>query len=425
MARSRLKIAVICFVLAIVWACGCGFAGTFRYKHVCVDGVSLDGLTVSAAEKLLRARYERELSVKKLVVTAGGREYSFSYPEIGYHSDLSAVLRAAKGGKGEYTVSRRYYLRQAERVLGGICQSCAVRAEAARAIFTADFDNPFEFEEGRGATYVDFDRLRADVDEALNNGTGRVVARMVRTTIKQNVETLRRERVKLSSFTTCFSAGNAPRVHNIALAARKINGCILAPGEEFSFNARVGVRSAENGFLSAPIILEGEFVEGVGGGVCQASTTLYNAALLAGMDITEQHPHSLRVGYVEPSFDAMVSGRTCDLRFVNPSDTPVYIVCRATSEKISFAFYGMESDIRYVRKSVVKREILPPEQEVIEGEEDCVIRAEKAGLESEGYLLVYRKGIRISARKLRRDKYAAVRGIVQKKEKSVANSEEV
>ena len=149
------------------------------------------------------------------------------------------------------------------------------------------------------------------------------------------------------------------------------------------------------------------------------------AALLAGMDITEQHPHSLRVGYVEPSFDAMVSGRTCDLRFVNPSDTPVYIVCRATSEKISFAFYGMESDIRYVRKSVVKREILPPEQEVIEGEEDCVIRAEKAGLESEGYLLVYRKGIRISARKLRRDKYAAVRGIVQKKEKSVANSEEV
>lgn len=98
-------------------------------------------------------------------------------------------------------------------------------------------------------------------------------------------------------------------MHNIALAAEKINGCILADGEEFSFNGRVGARTESNGFLSAPIILEGDFVEGVGGGVCQASTTVYNAALLAGMEITEQHPHSLRVGYVEPSFDAMVSGK--------------------------------------------------------------------------------------------------------------------
>lgn len=87
---------------------------------------------------------------------------------------------------------------------------------------------------------------------------------------------------KLSSFSTRFDASKTARVHNISLACERIAGSVLEPGEIFSFNETVGLRTRENGFLDAPVIVAGEFVSGTGGGVCQASTTLMGAALRAG-----------------------------------------------------------------------------------------------------------------------------------------------
>ncbi len=414
------KISVLFALCAALWLAGSAFVAPFRYRGGTVDGLELKGLTPAAAERVLRERYVRELQGKNLFVEAAGDEYEFTYPEIGYSSDLAEVLKAARDKKGDYTVSRRFFLLREEETLGGICENYARRAVSARVRFTGDYDKPFEYTEGSGAHFIDFEQLQKDVRRSLETNFSAVVAKTMYAPEACRRADLEKERAKLSSFTTCFSAEKTARVHNIALAAEKINGCILADGEEFSFNGRVGARTESNGFLSAPIILEGDFVEGVGGGVCQASTTVYNAALLAGMEITEQHPHSLRVGYVEPSFDAMVSGKTCDLKFRNTSGKNIYIVCKTTGNSISVGFYGLDNGVKYVRKSVVKEEILPPEQEVVAGDEDKVLRAEKKGLVSEGYLIAYRDGKPVSTRKIRRDKYAAVRGKVQKIEKTVA-----
>ncbi len=228
-----------------------------------------------------------------------------------------------------------------------------------------------------------------------------------------------KKEVLLSRFTTEFDGSNLTRSHNIRLASRKIDGCVLPAGGAFSFNGRVGERTKARGFQEAPVIFEGEFVRGTGGGVCQVSTTLYNAALLAGMTVTEVHAHSLRVGYVPPSLDAMVSSAS-DLRFCNPSPAPAVIRMYTEKNSVTAEIYGRKTADEYRTESVVLRRLSPPPAEVVEGEEDCVLKREKEGMKSESYLFVYRRGRRLRCVRIRRDTYAFVQGKVQKKRTETA-----
>ena len=144
----------------------------------------------------------------------------------------------------------------------------------------------------------------------------------------------------VASFSTSF-AEVPNRVHNLRLACRAVNGTVLGPGEEFSFNRVVGERTEARGYRSAKIIADGDFVEGVGGGVCQVSTTLYNAAMLAGLRQVEVHRHSLAMHYVASSRDAMVSAWS-DLRFANDGPMPAYLYATINNGKVIVRIYGVE-----------------------------------------------------------------------------------
>lgn len=136
---------------------------------------------------------------------------------------------------------------------------------------------------------------------------------------------------KLSSFTTNFNENKKNRAHNIRLASSAIDGVILQPGQEFSFNGAVGSTSKANGYKIATVFFNKEETKGYGGGVCQVSTTLFNAAEMAGLEITERHTHSLDVAYIEKGRDATTSQKgKLDLKFKNPFDFPV--VLRVWSE---------------------------------------------------------------------------------------------
>lgn len=218
--------------------------------------------------------------------------------------------------------------------------------------------------------------------------------------------------VPLSSFTTYFDKKNEPRAHNIRLAADYINGTVIGNREVFSFNGTVGQRTPERGFKRAAIIKDGEFVEGVGGGVCQVSTTLYNAALLAGCRIKEYHPHSLAVSYVPPSRDAMVSGTAFDLKFENTTGSTLYIKAVAGENFVTFKLYGRDFGTRYVLHSAVTGAIAAPEEFT---ENVALVRTGKDGIISEGYLTVIENGCRREIL-LRRDKYAPIKKISLKTE---------
>jgi hypothetical protein len=229
-----------------------------------------------------------------------------------------------------------------------------------------------------------------------------------------------KESVLRAQFYTTYKTSTLERKHNIKLASSSLNNTFVDVGKEFSFNQTVGERTEKRGYKNSKIIVGGEFVDGVGGGVCQVSTTLYNALLLAGLKIIEYHPHSLSVSYVAPSFDAMVNSNTADLKFINNTHNPIIIKTVADGEKIKVEIYGEEMQEKYFRKSEIINTIEPPEYEVVfdeKGEfpdlyegESRVMKYQKEGCKSVGYLIVIKNGVQKGIKKIRSDSYAPIRG---------------
>ena len=221
----------------------------------------------------------------------------------------------------------------------------------------------------------------------------------------------------LASYTTYFNADEQARSENIRIAASLVDDLIIQPYGEFSFNQTVGKRTQEAGFQDAKIIVNGEYVLGTGGGVCQVSTTLYNAALKSGLEITEFHPHSLRIGYVAPSRDAMVSSHS-DLQIFNPRPHPVRLAASVKNGSLKISFFGKNEGDRYEIISNILGEIPPPPPIVKQGEEDGILRAEKSGTKSEAYLERYRAGKLVERKRIRKDEYRPIQGIIVKKIKN-------
>lgn len=224
--------------------------------------------------------------------------------------------------------------------------------------------------------------------------------------------------VQIGYFSTWFNQNERGRCENIALASSFIDGITVQPYGEFSFNQTVGRRTAKAGFRNAKIIQNGEYVAGIGGGVCQVSTTLYNVALLSGLTVTEFHAHSLAVSYVAPSRDAMVSSNS-DFRFYNPYPYPVRIRIKAKNGDLTATVYGLnassENRAEYKISSRVLAEIPPPEPEERTGEKEEILRKAKNGIKSECYLERYEKGALVSRKLLRKDLYSPIREIIVKK----------
>ncbi|MCL2847871.1 MAG: VanW family protein [Firmicutes bacterium] len=242
---------------------------------------------------------------------------------------------------------------------------------------------------------------------------------------------------KRVGFSTSYANSKADRAHNITLALKSIDGTRLEPGEEFSFNKVVGNRTVANGYREAKIIMDGKYVDGVGGGVCQASTTLYNSAIRADMRITAVKNHSLKSSYVPPSFDAMVNSGTSDLRFVNDGKSPVFIRAYGEDGNAVVEFYGEKLPYTIETKSIIIAQAEPPlDKEEVDidykfFDRDVAIGGEKkriakgyGALKSEGYLIYRGASGEILDRKLiRKDSYKGLEGKVMIAPKAIVNSE--
>lgn len=151
----------------------------------------------------------------------------------------------------------------------------------------------------------------------------------------------------LSNFSTYYSASNVNRTTNLRLAANKINGTVLMPGETFSYNKVVGARTIAAGYKEAPIYVSGEVVDGLGGGICQITSTLYNAVILANLDIVERTNHQFVPSYVKASRDATVVYGALDFKFKNNRNYPIKINCSVSGGVASFQIFGLKQDNDY------------------------------------------------------------------------------
>lgn len=148
--------------------------------------------------------------------------------------------------------------------------------------------------------------------------------------------------VEIAGYATRLGERSRGQRHNARLAAQALDGTVIAPGAVFSFNRTVQSWSLDAGYVKAPVSFDGDLVPAFGGGVCQVSTTLYNAALLAGLPIVERHPHVFAPRYVPPGRDAAVAFPGIDLRFRNPFAWPLILRARANGDRLDVRLLGRE-----------------------------------------------------------------------------------
>lgn len=151
----------------------------------------------------------------------------------------------------------------------------------------------------------------------------------------------------LSTFSTKYSTRDPDRTTNLQLAASKVNGTVVMPGETFSYNQTVGARTISAGYKEAPIYVSGEVVDGLGGGICQITSTLYNAVLYANLEIVERSNHQFVPSYVSASRDATVVYGSIDFKFKNNRNYPIKLVASVSGGIAKFEIYGLKSDNEY------------------------------------------------------------------------------
>ena len=225
---------------------------------------------------------------------------------------------------------------------------------------------------------------------------------------------------QLATFSTIYDASNYNRSTNIELAAKKINGTVVMPGENFSFNTVVGKRTIEAGYKEGTAYIGGKVVPDVGGGVCQVSSTLYNTALLANLEIVERSNHMFLTGYVAASRDATVYYGSLDFIFKNTRSYPIKIVASANNGVCKISMYGIKEETEYevIIQSKVTSYInytttYKNDATLAEGKE-VVEQSGANGCRSEGYRILKLNGKVVSQTLLSKDTYSAKQQIIRR-----------
>ncbi len=219
----------------------------------------------------------------------------------------------------------------------------------------------------------------------------------------------------LGTFTTSYSSSGSSRSANVANGAKLIDGSVIYPGEEFSFYDNVKPFTYDNGYFMAGSYLSGMVVDSMGGGICQVSTTLYNAVLLAELEVTERHNHSMIVTYTQVSGDAAISESAGkDFRFVNNTGYPIYIEGIAGEDKkITFNIYGVETRAanRTIEYDNVILQVIQPESERIiadasQGVGYVSVQSAHTGYKAQLWKIVYIDGVEVSREQINSSSYS-------------------
>ena len=332
---------------------------------VFAEDIDLSGMSSDEAYKAIQARTAQWSN--SVITVTDGADYtqSFTGADIGFAwANTSIINEAASLGKSGDIVSRYMQLSDLTREHKVYDIEYSMDEDKLTEIiagYAADYDKDavnaslyrsggaFSITEGSAGRAIDQASVVEGLkDYLLNEWDGSPYTYNMKVDTVDPLgtyEDLIKVRDVLGTFTTSYSTSGSSRSANIVNACGLINGTTLYPGEEFSTLEKITPFSEANGYFMAGSYLNGQVVDSLGGGICQVSTTLYNAVLLSELEVTERHNHSMIIGYVKPSMDAAIaesSGK--NFRFVNNTDYPVYIDGYTTSDKsITFTIYGVES----------------------------------------------------------------------------------
>ena len=232
---------------------------------------------------------------------------------------------------------------------------------------------------------VDFKISKEEVEEILKEDKKEYIIPLKITIPEKTIDDLGEEifQSKLASYTTRYDPSNKNRSNNISISADKINGTIIMPGEVFSYNQTVGERTIEAGYKEAGAYAGGKVVQDVGGGICQTSSTLYNAALLANLEIVDRSNHQFLTSYVDAGRDATVNWGTIDFQFKNSRTYPIKIEASAKNGVCTMNIYGIEEETEY--EIIITSEVLSYIPFTTKYENDATLEKGKEVVEQSGY----------------------------------------
>lgn len=223
----------------------------------------------------------------------------------------------------------------------------------------------------------------------------------------------------MSSYSTTFSTGDSGRVENLRVATGYVNGTLLMPGDEFSYNNTIGETTPERGYKEANTYVGSKIVPGYGGGVCQVSSTLYRAVMQANIRSTERRNHSMTVGYAQPGLDATVAAGYIDYKFVNTYDFPIYIQGYLSGNRVVFNVYGNKEAMGGKTYDMVN-EIVETYNYKTEEVQDATLEEGKRvvtssganGYKAKGYLITYENGVQVNKELISTDVYSTRNEVV-------------
>ncbi len=376
-----------------VWAVSCvllfGFPVHAESEKTIKSGIfagniDLSGMTADEARNAVWAYVEElketEITLlaaadREVVIAAGDLGMSWANPELvseaveigtrGNVIERYKILKDLEHENQVYPIELTFDLQTISDLLTDKCARYDVKAVNVSLKKEGD---SFQVIEGKTGYLLDvetsIDLINNYLTKDWNHKPCTIALDVAETAPRGSAEELAEVKDILGTFTTSYATSGSSRSANVENGCRLIDGVTLYPGEEFSTYEMVSPFSVDNGYYMAGSYVNGKVVDSLGGGICQVSTTLYNAVLLAELEVTERHNHSMIVSYVEPSADAAIaesSGK--DFRFVNNLEYPIYIEGYTKNKKIVFNIYGKETrpedySVRY--ESEVLEVINPP-----------------------------------------------------------------
>lgn len=362
---------IACLGMTLFVICAFNLQVQANEKNTIISGIymgdmPIGGKTVEEAEAMVDGYVEGIINNTITLELVNGNEVTITPAEIGFYwSNRDVIKEAASIGK-KGNIVQRYKAEKdvqfenkrlpiefdvdREIIKNILAEQCSVyNVEAQNATLSRE-NGEFVIHKGQTGCKLDEEASLTLICDYLTGGSWNGQDAVIELAVVEDVplgseEELSKVKDVLGSFSTSFKTSGSSRSANVRNGCALINGTTLYPGEEFSTYEAVSPFSTDNGYYMAGSYLNGQVVDSLGGGICQVSTTLYNAVLLSELEVTERHNHSMIVTYVDPSADAAIAESAGkDFRFVNNTDAPIYIEGYTTDDKqIGFVIYGEET----------------------------------------------------------------------------------
>lgn len=330
-------------------------------EGVYIGDVDVSGMTAEEAREAVEELVD-ELGSKTITLKAEDSSVSATASELGLSWENEEVVEEAVGLGKSGNIVKRYmdnkdlehepkvydldFSADESEIKSFVENNCGeLNREAKDGSLTRE-NGYFEIVPGEKGVTINADQSAKAIQEYMDNewtgesGSVELVAETVEP--RGTEEELNKVQDVLGTATTYYGS-TAARNQNVEVGAQKLNGHVLYPGDTFSVTQAVIPFTEENGYLPAPSYESGKVVDSYGGGICQVSTTLYNALLAAELEIVERHNHTMIVTYVDPSKDAAIAEGLMDLQFANNTDAPIYIEGYAYGGQLTFTIYGEET----------------------------------------------------------------------------------